>query len=58
MKSLEEIKALIIKLEGERTELLSDYEKTNDNNEQNYLSAVLVERAICIKHLKWVIGEW
>ncbi len=55
MRQPEDVKELIAKIEHERLELLSDYQKEKDNNQQNIIAAILMEKSFCIKHLKWTI---
>ncbi len=57
MREPEEIKALIAKLSQERAGWLVDYQKSNNTSERNILAAILVEKAMCIKHLEWIIEK-
>ncbi len=38
-------------------ELMSEYAVCEDQNQQNVLAAVLIEKSFAVKHLKWVIKE-
>ncbi len=55
MKTKEEIKELIAKIEGERLDLMADYAASSDEQQQSIIAGILMEKSFTIKHLEWVM---